>query len=643
MGTISQKLNRVKQTKSKLKDAINIGGGQITDDTIFNNYADEIKDIYMDAINNGVDNIYNSLPKTTKTGSKIELDTEEGKMKITLKGDTQQNSTSGINLIHFSDVLETTVNGITYSIQDDVISLNGTATDNVRYIYASNFAFDGAGDYRITLIPISGNYTTGVIGISSRNEDKTQQIVWQQVASGAMSNKKTYTEENISLIKNIGLYINSGSVLNNLKFKFMFTKGDTTPSTYENMNSPTLDYPQDIKVVTGEQNIVIRKSALPNEYTQVDYIKSSGTQYIDSGVLPSENIGFEIDFIPHNDMAIGGSKTIFGSRKTWKSNGYQLTTYTEGNLNGGHFLFGTNDTVSNIRHSAYMQKNVRCQISFLNDVFRMANGNETNIQGTFSNVSKNIYLFGNIENINPFELSTTTLYSLKFYDNGNLIRDFIPCYRNSDNEVGLYDIVNNIFYINQGTGTFTYGKEIDIKEQNYPITLISKNLALNDDPNNPDANYCSSGNGSAVIQYDGTENSFYTTTSRLRDFKLEKGKTYTFSLYIKRRASSNAYIYYYYYNSINNSHDVQGVFGVTDDYSRITKTFTIPDNYDGFSIIVYSGVYFKDIQLEEGSTATNYTPYYNLEYCKIGDYADEFIRTSGKNLFNKDKIKLNYT
>lgn len=82
MGTISQKLNRVKQTKNELKDAINIGGSQITDNTIFNSYADEIKDIYIDAINNGTDNIYNSFPKTTKTGFKLDLDTEEGKMKL---------------------------------------------------------------------------------------------------------------------------------------------------------------------------------------------------------------------------------------------------------------------------------------------------------------------------------------------------------------------------------------------------------------------------------------------------------------------------------------------------------------------------------------------------------------------------------
>ena len=44
-----------------------------------------------------------------------------------------------------------------------------------------------------------------------------------------------------------------------------------------------------------------------------------------------------------------------------------------------------------------------------------------------------------------------------FYDGDTLIRNYIPCYRKSDNEIGLYDIVNNVFYTNQGTGVFLKG------------------------------------------------------------------------------------------------------------------------------------------------------------------------------------------
>lgn len=48
------------------------------------------------------------------------------------------------------------------------------------------------------------------------------------------------------------------------------------------------------------------------------------------------------------------------------------------------------------------------------------------------------------------------VYSFKLYDNGTLIRDFIPCIKPSG-EYGLYDVVNNQFYGNAGTGSFTGG------------------------------------------------------------------------------------------------------------------------------------------------------------------------------------------
>lgn len=47
-----------------------------------------------------------------------------------------------------------------------------------------------------------------------------------------------------------------------------------------------------------------------------------------------------------------------------------------------------------------------------------------------------------------------TLYSCKIYDNGTLARDYIPCV-SPDGEYGLYDMVEEKFYSNQGTGQFT--------------------------------------------------------------------------------------------------------------------------------------------------------------------------------------------
>ena len=48
------------------------------------------------------------------------------------------------------------------------------------------------------------------------------------------------------------------------------------------------------------------------------------------------------------------------------------------------------------------------------------------------------------------------LYYCKIWDNGSLVRNFIPC-KNTSGTLGLYDAVNNVFYTNAGTGTFTAG------------------------------------------------------------------------------------------------------------------------------------------------------------------------------------------
>jgi hypothetical protein len=377
-------------------------------------------------------------------------------------------------------------------------------------------------------------------------------------------------------------------------------------------------------------------SILPSGYTQVDYIESSGTQYIDSGILPSENIGFEIDFTPHNDMNKTTAKTIFGSRTTWKSNGYQLTTYTEGSLNGGHFLFGTNNTASLIRHSAYMQKDVRCQISFLNGVFKSANGNETNIQGTFSNVNKNIYLFGCIENANPFELSTTTLYKLKFYDNNVLIRDFIPCYRNSDNVVGMYDIVNNVFYTNQGTGAFTYGSVVNIPNPDYPqninvvtgeqdVEIVGKNLFDKDNINILNGYLWQN---QMVLRDTLTDRIFYipcqpnSTYTISRSILTNNFRVATYNDEIPTVTSEG--IVYTCYNEINNN-----------DGTTITIT---TDSNSKYLLVMYANSVrdsnieesLATIQVEVGSQATSYASYQSQNY----------PINLGKNLFDKDNANI---
>lgn len=73
--------------------------------------------------------------------------------------------------------------------------------------------------------------------------------------------------------------------------------------------------------------------------------------------------------------------------------------------------------------------------------------------------------------------------------------------------------------------------------------------------------------------------------------------------------------------------------------SNIQYTYSEEKTANYLKLSCSSGVVCNNfsyyIQIEEGGKATDYQPYFEpLEYCKIGNYSDTFVKTSGKNLVN---------
>ena len=80
------------------------------------------------------------------------------------------------------------------------------------------------------------------------------------------------------------------------------------------------------------------------------------------------------------------------------------------------------------------------------------------------NQSSSMILFGGSFDGNsptPISAYNMKVYRLKIYEEDELVREYVPCYRESDNEIGLYELVNNVFYTNNGTGTFNKGNDIE--------------------------------------------------------------------------------------------------------------------------------------------------------------------------------------
>lgn len=193
---------------------------------------------------------------------------------------------------------------------------------------------------------------------------------------------------------------------------------------------------------------------LPDGYTQLEYIEGTGTQYINTGFKPNQDTRVVADL----KFQIGSSNPVaFGAIVTSPSTiVFALQAVAAGYRNDyGPYVQVVKS--GNIADRFIVDKNKNIQT--LNGVAHDAG------YTTFS-VNYPIYLFARNYAGTADRFAPMTLYSCQIYDNGTLVRNFVPC-KNSNDAVGLYDLVNDVFYSNNGTGVFVAGPEFSYNEIEY--------------------------------------------------------------------------------------------------------------------------------------------------------------------------------
>lgn len=197
-------------------------------------------------------------------------------------------------------------------------------------------------------------------------------------------------------------------------------------------------------IMSGIVPQLTKPSGLPSGYAKLAYIQSSGTQYIDTGVVPTANTRLDLSFIPNAEGQ--SDNAMFGA--SWSNDGFLLTAY-KGNVrfhSKGYYIDLAKNT-SNLNTMSCSPTSVT-----INGVTHKMTGTGTDTQ------AHTIYLFWVGDESSPNNKGYYKLYSCQIYDNGTLVRDYVPCI-DSNGNVGLYDIVNKKFYGNEGTGVFI-GSEV---------------------------------------------------------------------------------------------------------------------------------------------------------------------------------------
>ena len=214
---------------------------------------------------------------------------------------------------------------------------------------------------------------------------------------------------------------------------------------------------------------------LPDEYQQLEFIESTGEQYINTKVAVSYGLDFE--FVAECTSEKNRDGAYFGSRDSVNEGGslktglnangvvgWLNTLEQDGNTQVLVFRYGVgpehdiNPFIFNTG-KVYFKSN-----NFGENVNYVSNGKKMSYQmkiETVTHTSEIILMgvgMGNGKVDDRTFIGKT--YYFKIYRDGTLIRDFVPCYRKSDEEVGLYDVVNGNFYGNDGKGKFTAGPKI---------------------------------------------------------------------------------------------------------------------------------------------------------------------------------------
>ena len=194
---------------------------------------------------------------------------------------------------------------------------------------------------------------------------------------------------------------------------------------------------ESFKSTEGKYEFLLRYPEKDDLVEEVEYIQSSGTQYIDTGITPNQDTSIEVKAYTSTLTSTYGSTPAYlnvtassgGTYFYW--NGYD--TGLKGNNSDTSVTVYKQD-----KNKAYRNGTLVGECTY-----------------TTWSASNTIYLCGR-NNAGLDDAGTTKIYYCKIWSNGVLVRDMVPV-RYNGTSYGMYDKVNNVIYANKGSGSFTAG------------------------------------------------------------------------------------------------------------------------------------------------------------------------------------------
>lgn len=204
-------------------------------------------------------------------------------------------------------------------------------------------------------------------------------------------------------------------------------------------------------------------SRLPEGYTELAWIESTGAQWVDTEFKPNQDTKVVMDVQSVGVNTNDTGQSLFGAR-TASSNMFAAYWHR---TNVKYYIFynSGNTTVDSDR--------LTNRITVTMDKNNLYVGDSVSVSRDYAsfNCDYNLFLFATNLSGNADYFGVNKVYSCQVYDNGMLVRNYVPCI-NPDGVVGLYDWVTSAFFGNAGTGNFIAGDVVSLPSDVVSMTNL---------------------------------------------------------------------------------------------------------------------------------------------------------------------------
>ena len=187
-----------------------------------------------------------------------------------------------------------------------------------------------------------------------------------------------------------------------------------------------------------------------SNYIPIEYLESTGTQYIDTGLIANETTEAEIEFYDY--IKNGSENPLFMvTNNGWSDRNFGV------NMSSTNYITFYMNCDGYTNHSHVYQGNIKL---LLNGIY-LDGEKQTITRGSIPSTTSftttyPIYIFVDNRGGTPTYFTKYKLKYLKFWDRGTIVRDFIPALDKNGTPC-LFDRVEAKFYYNKGTGNFIAG------------------------------------------------------------------------------------------------------------------------------------------------------------------------------------------